>query len=273
MTSPIPTADSIAIIEHSPYPTAEPTEERTPNPSPTEEPQGIERPLSIVPTAPSQTLVTRFEVVPLRGPVAELSFAKYREVLFTPYCAQCHDPNAVHFSGVDLSVYPGVVSWITEIDKDVLVFGVMPPERQPAVPEEVKDFLRQWIEAGVPETPEISLASMSVLSLNPFWDPFPPPALEATFASIKTNIFQPLCMDCHSTGGRAGDLPLNTLAALRGIEPSIINLDDPASSSLVRRLRGQGGRIMPPPSSGRTPLTSAQINVVIQWIEAGLPAR
>ena len=102
-------------------------------------------------------------------------------------------------------------------------------------------------------------------------------ALQATFASIQTNIFTPLCTQCHAGAGAPLGLRLdaaNSYALLVGVAsgevPSLLRVkpSDPNNSYLIRKLEGTqsvGGR-MP---LGLPALLQADIAVVRQWITDG----
>ena len=102
-------------------------------------------------------------------------------------------------------------------------------------------------------------------------------ALQATFASIQTNIFTPICEQCHSGAGAPVGLRLdatNSYALLVGVPsgevPSLLRVKpfDPNNSYLIHKLEGRAsvGQRMP---LGLPPLLQADIDVVRQWITEG----
>ena len=83
-------------------------------------------------------------------------------------------------------------------------------------------------------------------------------------------IFSKLCVNCHSGNGAGKGLRLDSYAqALKGSArgPVLIS-GDPASSELIRRLRGESAPRMP--FLGR-PLPDEQIALIARWIGAGMP--
>ena len=105
----------------------------------------------------------------------------------------------------------------------------------------------------------------------------PPSGLSPTLSSIQREIFNPSCVEHHGDHATEGDLDLqegrsyaelvNRAAfqvALDRVEPN-----DPDNSYLILKVEGRSGIVgdrMPP---NEPFLTSAQINVIRQWIDAG----
>jgi hypothetical protein len=118
----------------------------------------------------------------------------------------------------------------------------------------------------------------------------PSPALEPTFSSIQTNIFEATdaagraaCVTCHTNAVHAPSGGLNLLhdvaydqlvnvpsreePALRYVAPG-----DPNSSYLIHKLEGGPGIIgRQMPFSGPPYLTSGQLAIIRRWIEIGAP--
>jgi hypothetical protein len=83
-------------------------------------------------------------------------------------------------------------------------------------------------------------------------------------------IFVARCVMCHAEHGAALGLRLDSYeAALAGGERGpVLIAGDAAGSELVRRLRGESLPRMPFLSY---PLQPAEIDLVVRWVEAGLP--
>lgn len=83
-------------------------------------------------------------------------------------------------------------------------------------------------------------------------------------------IFQKRCINCHAAHGAAKGLRLDSYsAAISGGENGAVILPRNATESeLVRRLRGQSTPRMPFLS---TPLPTDEIELIVRWIEAGVP--
>lgn len=118
----------------------------------------------------------------------------------------------------------------------------------------------------------------------------PSPALEPTFSTIQSNIFEApdaagraACVTCHTNAVHAPSGGLNLLhdaaydqlvnvpshekPALRRVVPG-----DPDSSYIVHKLEGRPGIIgRQMPYSGPPYLTSGQLVIIRRWIEIGAP--
>jgi hypothetical protein len=75
---------------------------------------------------------------------------------------------------------------------------------------------------------------------------------------------------CHSELGAARGLRLDTydLARAGGINGPVLIPADASNSELIRRLRGESLPRMP--FLGR-PLSPEQIDLIVRWVDAGLP--
>ena len=105
----------------------------------------------------------------------------------------------------------------------------------------------------------------------------PPAGLQPTLSSIQREIFNPSCVEHHGDHAIEGDLDLRDgqsytqlvnhpafQVTLDRVEPN-----DPEASYLILKLEGRSGIVgdrMPPSAPF---LSSAQINVIRQWINAG----
>lgn len=83
-------------------------------------------------------------------------------------------------------------------------------------------------------------------------------------------IFAKRCINCHSEHGAAKGLRLDSYnaAVVGSTRGSVLVSGDPANSELVKRIRGESVPRMPFLS---TPLSQNEIDVIIRWVEAGLP--
>lgn len=98
------------------------------------------------------------------------------------------------------------------------------------------------------------------------------PASAEPKAVNYTNQIKPIlkakCYSCHNSNRAKGELDLTTKAAILkgGSEGKLFKVGKGAESLLVKRLKGQGGAIMP---ADAPPLTTAQIKLVTKWINEG----
>jgi hypothetical protein len=117
----------------------------------------------------------------------------------------------------------------------------------------------------------------------------PTPALEPTFSSIQSEIFEKTdsagrtaCTTCHTSTGRnpAGGMNLNHAVAYSQLVNVATRLPvgkirvipgDPANSYLVNKLEGLGISGNRMPNNGPPYLTDGQIVVIKRWIEIGAP--
>lgn len=126
-----------------------------------------------------------------------------------------------------------------------------------------------WISAGAENTTETT----------PITTPTPV-AIEATLASIQTNLFTPSCAtsSCHSSANQAGGLSLadgESFGELVGVDAQIaptkkrVFAGNPTTSFIIQKLEdgqaGNEGDRMPPGSA----IGQATIDVVRQWIQDG----
>ena len=83
-------------------------------------------------------------------------------------------------------------------------------------------------------------------------------------------IFVKRCVMCHSEQGAARGLRLDSYeAAVAGsTKGAVLVAGNSAGSELIRRLRGESMPRMPFLSS---PLPPEQIDLIMRWVEAGLP--
>ncbi|GEM_PF-3359494 len=101
-------------------------------------------------------------------------------------------------------------------------------------------------------------------------------ALEATFASIKTNIIDAKCISCHKADSKsnAKDIPFETEAQVVNGSTDLGALvvpGRPAESMLYRsivsdeKIRGRA-KAMPPKDSRHAPVTASEQHVIAAWI-------
>lgn len=83
-------------------------------------------------------------------------------------------------------------------------------------------------------------------------------------------IFSSRCVMCHSAQGAGLDLRLDSYAAaIAGSRKGVVLIPgDAKSSELIRRLRGESVPRMPFLSR---PLPEEELDVILRWVEAGLP--
>ena len=85
-----------------------------------------------------------------------------------------------------------------------------------------------------------------------------------------SRIFQKRCINCHSQSGAAKALRLDNYEGVTtgSADGAVVLSGNSSQSELVRRLQGESTPRMPFLS---TPLPKNEIDLIIRWIDAGLP--
>ena len=128
----------------------------------------------------------------------------------------------------------------------------MPPAGAPLPPDQIAT-VKAWIDAGAE-----GLGSADA-PLNRSVD----------FTRDVEPILKSSCYECHSGPRPKSGLRLDakTAALKGGIGGAAIKPGDSNSSRLMHRIEGRGGEARMP--FGRSPLTTQQISILRQWIDAG----
>lgn len=194
----------------------------------------------------------REKFTPHSGPV---SFAAIRDAIMDR-CVACHDGS----KSFNCLAYADVKSRLDRMKDRVLDKRDMPPGAPLSAGQ--YDLLARWIAAGGPEFGEQAPP------------PLPPPKpLEPKFASIHEKILINMCVHCHSPGKPGGGVPLNTLKDLVD-SPRLLVIPGNAAESglyLAVREKAKPSKKMPPPDSGIRPLTTEEVQVIVDWINSGAP--
>ena len=102
-----------------------------------------------------------------------------------------------------------------------------------------------------------------------------PPAQGPDFAKEVQPLLNAKCLPCHGDVQAAGGLKLTRLkSALTGGSSGARGLvpHDPDASSVIQRVSSTDtDLIMPPKTSGKTPLTPAEVATLRRWVQAGAP--
>ncbi|MFN9067471.1 MAG: c-type cytochrome domain-containing protein [Bdellovibrionales bacterium] len=85
------------------------------------------------------------------------------------------------------------------------------------------------------------------------------------FDSINKTIIIPKCLNCHSPGGRAEDVPFDSY---EGILATIVP-GEPDKSDFYLSVLPNSRRLMPPTRSGIPPLNEEEIQALRNWILDG----
>lgn len=167
-----------------------------------------------------------------------MGFASVKAAVFDPYCIACHGQNGA--GGVSLETYARVLP-LKDAIRSSVVSGRMP--KRSTLPEREKSILLAWIDAGAPENSNLPLDGGGNTGGVP--PPPPPPSPVLDFATVKSQIFQPQCVGCHST-----------FATYRAVKSSLRAIESKIMSNQ-----------MPP----QQPLSQDQKSLLSRWIQAGAP--
>lgn len=186
----------------------------------------------------------------LAGLGSDVDFVVIKTKVLEPHCTRCH------ISYRDYSVARHEIQAIVRaVDLNRM------PKNSPALDGSLKELLRVWMLNGTPEQahsgPQMPEPDRG---LKPSWD------------SLYVNIFAPRCTVCHSPTGEAPWVDLSSRSAMSRTLLKHLNFKDPAASYLISRLKDPAEPMPPlPPDSSFAQLTEKEVDVVLEWIRAGLP--
>ena len=189
---------------------------------------------------------------------ASISFAQVNDRVFAPRCISCHGNSG----GVNLESYQSVKANLSRIERVAIKDRSMPKNRPLADAD--AQFLSAWIDSGAPEFGVSSDPTPTPTSV--------PDGLKPNFVSIKKHIFENRCMSCHSSGGPAAMVPLDTLKLILESPRDLVLPGDFEESGLYIALTRNDSKRMPPPSGGSA-LSENEISVIRDWIEIGAPEK
>lgn len=193
-----------------------------------------EKPL--IPTRNTETLKT-------------VSFSEVSEKILKPSCIECH---------AGYSDYSTAYKAKNEILSSVLDHSM--PRSAPALSDELKTLLSDWVNSPVSEEDAIGAGEDEISD-----------ELVATWSSLSKKIFFPKCVRCHNSSPGNYLMDLTTRQHFFDRRESLLNnFEDVENSDLVLSVSDREDP-MPPKSSKLEMLTDKEINVIIEWIEKGLP--
>jgi hypothetical protein len=94
----------------------------------------------------------------------------------------------------------------------------------------------------------------------------PSPGLEPTFESIRKNIIEPKCLQCHKPDGKAEDYLFDSQEDMINSSDKLIVPGEPEKSLFYRALFADAKRPMPPKRTGNFPLSPKEIDTIRDWI-------
>lgn len=181
-----------------------------------------------------------------------VAFAEVRDKIFVPHCVKCH----IQYGDYDF-VKPSLTSIVSSIEENRM------PKGGPPITEDLKVLLRSWVSGGAPNEATASAPTTPPIDEN---------VLQPTWASLSRNIFIPKCAVCHNPTGQAPWVDVSSRPGMAKTFQKHINFKNPEESNLIVRLADPEEPMPPlPPDSNIPQLTEEEIQVVVEWIKAGIP--
>ncbi len=195
---------------------------------------------------------------PVDGNQNTIVFADIKSRILETHCLSCHSS----YSEYD------TFNAVKEAAMGTISSGRMPKNSSP-LSNELKTLMRNWLATGAPETIADGPSGDTDTTGDNDNNPSPPlDILEPKWSSISQKIIGPKCMRCH---GPDTFLPLATRQDFFNQRDELLNdFEDVEDSELIKRLQSPSNP-MPPAWSGLDMLTTEEINIIIQWVEQGLP--
>jgi mono/diheme cytochrome c family protein len=238
---------------------------------------------------PAKPAMTSETANPFSAAMESISFVKQVAPILVQQCGRCHiagtkgNFNMATFRDLAKGppegtvIFPGDVAGSRLIE--TIETGDMP--RGGKMPADQLKVLKDWIAGGAKydgPSPDAPLMSMTNAQ-TPAATPAPTPVATVkratgretvSFAKDIAPILLKNCNGCHIDAMRdQGGLRMDTFAQiLRGGDSgAIVEGGKPATSLLIRKLRGQEGNRMP--AGGRPALSEESITLISRWIEEG----
>jgi uncharacterized membrane protein len=217
---------------------------------------------------------------PPADPVLQPNFPSIKELIVDRKCLQCHTPGKEagripltkldEFINSPLEI---VIPGNAEESGFVLVLlenarkRMPPPETgmAPVSPQEI-EVIKEWINSMDDQGQSPSPEPNPTPPVPPRNEPAP---LAPTFASIKANVIDRKCLQCHIPGGKAERIPLKALKDFTESPLEIVIPGNAEESGLVLVTAADARKPMPPVGSGIPAVTPEEINVIKEWIQNG----
>jgi uncharacterized membrane protein len=183
-------------------------------------------------------------------------------------CMGCHSGS----QSPDISTFTGASSAVVRILARVDV-DTMPPTNggYQMLNTCQKALLHKWSDIGATETSAITIASIPECKNSSGANITPAPVIPITqmplnYNTILTKILQPKCITCHSSTGTMPDIQFYPYSKLM-LKSS--KWSTPGNRSTIYKVTAD--KSMPTKNSGLSPLTTDELRVLAQWIDAGKP--
>lgn len=185
--------------------------------------------------------------------IRSTSYKEIKEQIIDPSCISCHDKA----EGTNLENYQNVLGSISKIRHSVLVTKTMPKKPFKTLNLGQTELLTAWIEAGAPEKP-LNGSDPGEVQIE---------HIQPTYESIKRIIIDRKCLACHSQGGSAERISMNTYEDLVNSPIEMVVPGSPDDSGFMIVIAPNARRFMPPKKSGISAVTEEESAAISQWIE------
>lgn len=185
--------------------------------------------------------------------IRSTSYKEIKEQIIDSSCISCHDRE----EGINLGNYQKVLASISKIKHSVLVTKTMPKKPFKTLNLNQIELLTAWIQAGAPEKPLDGSDPGDVILEQ----------IEPTYESIKKLVIDRKCLACHSSGGSAERIPMNTYEELVNSPIEMVVPGNPDDSGFIIVIAPNARRFMPPKKSGISAVTEEESAAIYQWIE------
>lgn len=193
--------------------------------------------------------------VPIAVPTATVTvYSDVRDQVFSNKCASCHADFMTYSTlmahGYIVASQPSASTLF-----QLVTAGTM-PQGGPSLGTADLSLIQAWIADGALE----SSAATST--------PTPVP-IAATFTSLNTNIFAPICLNCHSGASPGGGFDMSSY---QGVMTRVFSTN-PGASLVYTYTAGNPGPPAVPYSMplGGAQLSAEQLSAIKSWINAGAP--
>ena len=182
----------------------------------------------------------------IRIPLSELSFEKVNTALFQSSCVQCH---------------PGYSDYDTVFNEREKILNAVienrMPKNAPAASDAQKSLLQAWVRAGAPFGQGDNRPDPIVL--EPSWE------------SLSKLVFFPKCVQCHNPNGQASFMDLSDRQKFFEQREYLLNNFENVEESYLIEILRDPQEPMPPEWSDIERLSEKEVEVIIDWIQQGLP--
>ena len=187
----------------------------------------------------------QFETRQDRALGASVDFTGVKNAILKPKCISCH----AHYDS-----YEATKNDLTKIIATVEENRM--PKNSPPLSDIQKKLLSDWNEAGAPRGESTETVDDGIL--RPEWK------------SLVSKVFGPRCIQCHNPAGEARFLNLSSRQSIWKERERMLNFEEPEKSYLIQVISNPE-EPMPPLASKLPQLTANEIEIIQQWIKAGIP--